>query len=316
MGDRRARARARLHAARCRVGLARARARVPRRSRARGRRYRAVSDGARRERRLQNVRFAVPAGDADASSAPTGSRSTARSSRWSATRTAYRLQGAPQTTREQASVRLPPDIEVLVRNSRVLYLDAARSVAWDFQNVAGSLRRDDDVLTLEASALPPAEFAEHIELTAQAFVVADADGRRASSRAIGACRPTSTPWISRSQRGCFRRRRSRRKPAAATWPCGSSGRRACSWAARRTSRSPTWRCRARSAQSIRASSASRYRAIGSARAIPGGSRCATSPSRAPAAPGPKRPPSTSTSGAMPTASSISLCAAASCASTI
>ena len=76
----------------------------------------------------------------------------------------------------------------------------------------------------------------------------------ASSRAIGACRPTSTPWISRSPRGCSRRRRWRRKPAAATWPCGSSGRRACSWAARRTSRSPTWRCRARSAQSIRASS--------------------------------------------------------------
>ena len=227
----------------------------------------------------------------------------------------YRLQGAPQTTREQASVRLPQDIQVLVRNSRVLYLDAARSVAWDFQNVAGSLRRDDKVLTLEASALPPPEFAEHIELTAQAFVVADAVAA-ASSRAIGACRPTSTPWISRSQRGCFRLRRWRRKPAAATWPCGSSGRRACSWAARRTSRSPTWRCRTRSAQSILASSRLRCRAIGSARAIPGGSRCATSPSRAQAAPGPKRPPSTSTSGAMPTASSISLCAAASCASTI
>ena len=88
---------------------------------------------------------------------------------------AYRLQGAPQTTRE-ATVRLPQDIHVLVRNSRVLYLDAARSVAWDFQDVAARLRRDDDVLTLEASALPPPEFAEHIELTAQAFVVDDADG--------------------------------------------------------------------------------------------------------------------------------------------
>ena len=88
----------------------------------------------------------------------------------------YRLQGAPQTTREQASVRLPQDIQVLVRNSRVLYLDAARSVAWDFQDVAARLRRDDDVLTLEASALPPPEFAEHIELTAQAFVADDAGG--------------------------------------------------------------------------------------------------------------------------------------------
>ena len=62
---------------------------------------------------------------------------------------------------------------------RVAYLDAARSVAWDFQNVAASLRRDDDVLTLEASASPPIEFADRIELTAQAVVGADtASGAR------------------------------------------------------------------------------------------------------------------------------------------
>jgi uncharacterized protein (TIGR02099 family) len=83
---------------------------------------------------------------------------------------AYRLRGAPQAAREQASVQVPPDTDVLVRNSRVLYLDAARNVAWDFQNVAASLRRDEDIVTLEASALPPSGFADHIELTAQAFV--------------------------------------------------------------------------------------------------------------------------------------------------
>jgi uncharacterized protein (TIGR02099 family) len=82
----------------------------------------------------------------------------------------YRLQGAPAQA-EQARIQVPPDIDVLVRNSRVLYLDAARSVAWDFQDVAGSLRREDDLLTLEASAEPPREFAERIELRAQAFVV-------------------------------------------------------------------------------------------------------------------------------------------------
>ena len=89
---------------------------------------------------------------------------------------AYRLQGAPAQTAAQspASVQVPPDIDVLVRNSRVLYLDAARGIAWDFQDVAGSLRRDEDVLTLEASARPPSEFADHIEVTAQAFV-ADED---------------------------------------------------------------------------------------------------------------------------------------------
>jgi uncharacterized protein YhdP len=90
----------------------------------------------------------------------------------------YRLQGAPAqaSARELASVQVPPDIDVLVRNSRVLYLDAARSVAWDFQDVAASLRRVDDILTLDASARPPAEFADHIGVTAQASVAADAAG--------------------------------------------------------------------------------------------------------------------------------------------
>ncbi len=82
----------------------------------------------------------------------------------------YRLQGAPAVSGEQPLVQVPPDIDVLVRNSRVLYLDAARSVAWAFQDVSGSLRRDDEVLTVEARGLPPPEFAEHIEVTAQAFV--------------------------------------------------------------------------------------------------------------------------------------------------
>jgi len=48
---------------------------------------------------------------------------------------AYRLQGAPAISGQQATVQVPPDIDVLVRDSRVLYLDAARSVAWAFQDV-------------------------------------------------------------------------------------------------------------------------------------------------------------------------------------
>jgi uncharacterized protein (TIGR02099 family) len=82
---------------------------------------------------------------------------------------AYRLQGAPAIG-EQATVQVPPDIDVLVRDSRVLYLDATRSVAWAFQDVTASLRRDDEVLTVEAEALPPTEFANRIEISAQALV--------------------------------------------------------------------------------------------------------------------------------------------------
>ncbi len=83
---------------------------------------------------------------------------------------AYRLQGAPAVSGEQATVQVPQDIDVIVENSRVLYLDAARSVAWAFQDVTASLRRDDDVLTLKAEALPPAEFASRIQVGAQAVV--------------------------------------------------------------------------------------------------------------------------------------------------
>jgi uncharacterized protein (TIGR02099 family) len=91
---------------------------------------------------------------------------------------AYRLQGAPAVSGETATVQVPPDVDVLVRNSRVLYLDAARSVAWAFQDVVASLRRDDDMLTVEASGLPPAEFAERIDVSAQAFIVDDVAGAR------------------------------------------------------------------------------------------------------------------------------------------
>lgn len=90
------------------------------------------------------------------------------------TESGYRLQGAPtEAGREDLAFEVPPAIDVLVRDSRVLYLDAERSVAWAFQGVAGSLRRDANVLTLEASARPPVEVADRIEVTVQAFVASD-----------------------------------------------------------------------------------------------------------------------------------------------
>ncbi len=87
----------------------------------------------------------------------------------------YRLQGAPAAEAE-LSFRVPPDIEVLVRNSRVLYLDPALGISWDFADVAGSMRRNGDVVTLEASAAPPLEFARRIELRAQASIADVASG--------------------------------------------------------------------------------------------------------------------------------------------
>ena len=88
----------------------------------------------------------------------------------------YRLEGASVNAagREQATFPDLPDIDVLVRDSRVLYLDPARSIAWAFQDVAGTMRRDGDVLRAQASAKPPREFANRIDVTLQA-VIADDD---------------------------------------------------------------------------------------------------------------------------------------------
>ena len=84
----------------------------------------------------------------------------------------YRLQGAAS---RDTTFQVPPDVDVLVRDSRVLYLDPARSVAWSFQDVAASMRRDGDVLKLEANAKPPREFANRIDLKVQAVITTDND---------------------------------------------------------------------------------------------------------------------------------------------
>jgi hypothetical protein len=107
----------------------------------------------------------------------------------------YRLQGAPAVSGEAATVQVPPDVDVLVRNSRVLYLDAARNVAWAFQDVVGSLRRDDGVLTVEASGLPPAEFADRIDVSIHRR-------RRGGCALHGRLAPLGRPRRSRSCRGC------------------------------------------------------------------------------------------------------------------
>jgi uncharacterized protein YhdP len=67
---------------------------------------------------------------------------------------AYRMQGAPTSAARGDEFRfdVPPDIDVLVRDSRVLYLDASRNIAWSFENVEASMRRASGALRLEAGS--------------------------------------------------------------------------------------------------------------------------------------------------------------------
>ena len=73
----------------------------------------------------------------------------------------FHLQGAPPSgpNRPVFAFDVPPNVEVLVRDSRVLYLDQGRRLLWDFQEVAGTMRRDAVSVLIEAQARPFQEFA-------------------------------------------------------------------------------------------------------------------------------------------------------------
>lgn len=82
---------------------------------------------------------------------------------------ALMLQGAPGgvAARSGLALDVPPDVEVVVRDSRVIYHDRQRDRAWDFHDVTASMTRDTDMLSLEATAEPPAELGGRFTLTAQ-----------------------------------------------------------------------------------------------------------------------------------------------------
>ena len=84
----------------------------------------------------------------------------------------FSVQGAAASAarRPDFALNVPPDVEVLVRDSRVLYFDQRRGFMWDFQDVAGSMRREEDALLIEARARPRSDMARSIEVTAQGFI--------------------------------------------------------------------------------------------------------------------------------------------------
>jgi uncharacterized protein (TIGR02099 family) len=103
----------------------------------------------------------------------------------------FHLQGAQPSgpNRPVFAFDVPPNVEVLVRDSRVLYLDQGRRLLWDFQEVAGTMRRDTVSVLIEAQARPFQEFARRIDVRAQGFITDDGAAQRA---AVPRGRPTFT----------------------------------------------------------------------------------------------------------------------------
>jgi uncharacterized protein (TIGR02099 family) len=92
----------------------------------------------------------------------------------------FHLQGAPAGAIERGAFALevPPDVEVLMRDSRVVYRDERRNREWDFADVSASMTRDSGLLKLEASARPPSELGSRLELTAQGAIQDSGDTAR------------------------------------------------------------------------------------------------------------------------------------------
>ena len=160
---------------------------------------------------------------------------------------AHRKRRATQACRASAARHR----RARARQPRAVSRCERAAVAWTFQDVAASMRRDRRYARRSRRARGRRASLRQPHRAHGAGIHRRRRRRRASSRAIGGVRRHRRASISRSRRVCSRPRPWCRRPATATSRCGSSGKRASSRAARRSSRLPTWRCRARSARSTR-----------------------------------------------------------------
>ncbi len=89
-----------------------------------------------------------------------------------------RLQGAATQQAASASLALEdlPSVEVIVRDSTVVYEDAVQGVPWEFLDVRLRLEREADRIRLEARADAPAELASRIDVIVESNVEEPEDG--------------------------------------------------------------------------------------------------------------------------------------------
>jgi uncharacterized protein (TIGR02099 family) len=65
---------------------------------------------------------------------------------------------------------IPRDIQLVIQNSAVTYVDDVLGIAWPFANVSVTVDQDDLAVSVSVSAEPPAELASHIEASATGTV--------------------------------------------------------------------------------------------------------------------------------------------------
>lgn len=85
----------------------------------------------------------------------------------------FRFEGGPDGAGSGADLTsaIPLEVELLVRDSQVQYVDELRGEAWQFDEVAVSLTRERDRITVDVGARPPATLAERIDLSVDGDIV-------------------------------------------------------------------------------------------------------------------------------------------------
>ena len=88
-----------------------------------------------------------------------------------------RLRGAPEQQNANTGFRIEdlPAVEVIVRNSTVVFEDALRDVSWEFPNAGLRFAREGNQLQIEARAEAPAALASRIDISAEGGVSASED---------------------------------------------------------------------------------------------------------------------------------------------
>src|SRR5690606_29787558 len=77
------------------------------------------------------------------------------------------LQEAAPDAPQEFTLDVPAEVELVVRDSEVRYVDRARNLEWQFSGVTVSLEREAGRLSAELRARPPEDFASRVEITIQ-----------------------------------------------------------------------------------------------------------------------------------------------------